>query len=96
MTRKSVFYLFQLVVIDKREDRNCSTGKFELAFRDQYVCQPRCVEPKMTLAGQRIRRLDLGVSNNQKSYTSTQFIAPSIDCLQRQRIFFYVVLSSTK
>lgn len=47
------------MVIDRRENKFSSTGDFELAFRDNPVAQTKCVETKLILEGQRIRKNDL-------------------------------------
>ena len=47
------------VVLDRRENRNCSTGKFELAFQDQVVSAPKCVDLNFKLEGARISKSDL-------------------------------------
>ena len=47
------------VVLDRKEDTTCPTGGFELIFKDTVVTSSKCVETKLLLEGQRIKRGDL-------------------------------------
>ena len=51
--------VYPAVVIDRRENKNATTGDFEMAFKDSPVAQTKCVETKLILEGQRIRKNDL-------------------------------------
>ena len=52
-------FLSFTVVLDRRENRGCDTGRFELAYRENPLHASKCVETKFLLEGNRIRRQDL-------------------------------------
>ncbi len=46
-------------MLDRRENKSCDTGGFELAHRDSPIPIMKCVDTKFLLEGQRIRKPDL-------------------------------------
>ena len=47
------------VILDRREDKNCDTGRFELVLRNYPVPQVKCIDTKFIVDGLKIRKADL-------------------------------------
>ncbi|XP_041347464.1 protein monoglycylase TTLL8-like isoform X2 [Gigantopelta aegis] len=45
------------VVIDRKNDKNCDIGKFELAYKQPFVAAPSYIGMNLSLDGQTIRRI---------------------------------------
>lgn len=52
---KQLPLVFYSVVLDRKLDRTCDVGQFELAYRAQTISDPPHTDPDMSVEGKRIK-----------------------------------------
>jgi len=63
-------FIFRIVVLDRRLDRGSSTGRFELAFKQQQIQDPPPLDQNLVIHGRRVRNKynrSLAVNKHEKS-----------------------------
>ena len=44
------------MIIDRREDKNCTTGQFELLYKQPNIPEPSTLDKAMLIIGQKVKK----------------------------------------